>query len=54
MKVSDPIISGMRFLCFLKIFSKHKSTFAELGINPNSGLGDVLGRLQDHPDFGRI
>ena len=52
MKVSDPIIFGHAVSVFFEnIFSKHKSTFAELGINPNSGLGDVLGRLQDHPEI---
>ena len=25
--------------------------FAELGINPNSGLGDVLARLTDYPEI---
>ncbi|MGB0557997.1 MAG: NADP-dependent isocitrate dehydrogenase, partial [Paracoccaceae bacterium] len=52
MKVSDPIIFGHAVSVFFEnIFSKHKSTFAELGVNPNSGLGDVLGRLQDHPEI---
>ena len=45
MKVSDPIIFGHAVSVFFEnIFSKHKSIFAELGVNPNSGLGDVLGR----------
>ena len=52
MKVSDPIIFGHAvYVFFENIFSKHKSIFAELGVNPNSGFGDVLGRLQDHPEI---
>ena len=52
MKVSDPIIFGHAVSVFFEsLFEKHQTLFAELGINPNSGLGDVLARLTDHPDI---
>ena len=50
MKVSDPIIFGHAVSVFFEnVFHKHEVLFTELGINPNSGLGDVLARLTDHP-----
>ncbi len=47
MKVSDPIIFGQAVAVFFKtVFDKHKKTFAELGVNPNNGLGDVYNKIQ--------
>ncbi len=47
MKVSDPIIFGTAILAFFKeVFEKHSDTFAELGVNPNNGLGDVYSKIQ--------
>lgn len=47
MKVSDPIIFGCVVSEFIKpVFDKHAATFAELGVDPNNGLGDVLAKLQ--------
>ncbi len=52
MKVSDPIIFGHAvFVFFENLFDKHELLFTELGINPNSGLGDVLARLADYPEI---
>ena len=52
MKVSDPIIFGHAVSVFFEsLFEKHKTLFTELGINPNSGYGDVLARLADHPEI---
>ena len=52
MKVSDPIIFGHAVSVFFEnLFDKHKALFAELSINPNSGLGDVLSRLTDYPEI---
>ncbi len=46
MKVSDPIIFGVAVSVFFKeVFDKHASTFAELGVNPNNGLGDVYSKI---------
>ena len=50
MKVSDPIIFGHAVKAFFApVFEKHGSTMAELGVNPNSGLGDLLARVKDQP-----
>ena len=46
MKVSDPIIFGVAVSVFFKeVFDKHAATFAELGVNPNNGLGDVYNKI---------
>ncbi len=50
MKVSDPIIFGSAVSVFFKeVFDKHADTFAELGVNPNNGLGDVYSKIQSLP-----
>jgi len=47
MKVSDPIIFGHGVKAFLApVFEKHGVALAELGVNPNSGLGDLLARVE--------
>ena len=52
MKVSDPIIFGHAVSVFFeKSFTKHADALAELGVNPNSGLGDVLARIADKPEI---
>ena len=46
MKVSDPILFGNAVSVFFKdIFEKHAETFAQIGINPNNGLGDLYAKL---------
>ncbi len=48
MKVSDPIIFGHAVKAFLApVFEKHGDAMAALGVNPNSGLGDLLDRVKD-------
>ena len=48
MKVSDPILFGHGVSAFLApVFDKHGDAMAALGVNPNSGLGDLLGRVKD-------
>ncbi|MEH6647378.1 NADP-dependent isocitrate dehydrogenase [Sulfitobacter sp.] len=48
MKVSDPIIFGYAVKAFLApVFEKHGDAMRELGVNPNSGLGDLLARVKD-------
>jgi len=50
MKVSDPIIFGHVVSVFFKeVFEKHAATFAELGISPNNGLGDLYAKLKNLP-----
>ncbi len=47
MKVSDPIIFGQAVLVFFdEVFKKHAITFANLGVNANNGLGDVLNKIE--------
>ena len=52
MKVSDPIIFGHAVKAFLApVFEAHGAALAELGVNPNSGLGDLLVRVKDNTDI---
>lgn len=49
MKVSDPIIFGAAVTVFYKeVFDKYADLFAELGVDPNNGLGDVYAKIQGH------
>ena len=46
MKVSDPIIFGHAVKAWLApVFDAHGDKMAALGVNPNSGLGDLLDRV---------
>ena len=46
MKVSDPIIFGNFVYVFFKdVFEKHAAVFAELGVNPDMGLGDLYKKI---------
>jgi isocitrate dehydrogenase len=50
MKVSDPIMFGHAVTVYFEdVFKKHGKTFAELGVNPNNGLGDVLAKIKNLP-----
>lgn len=52
MKVSDPIIFGHAVRAWLApVFEKHGDAMAELGVNPNSGLGDLLARVKGDADI---
>ncbi|WP_377194008.1 NADP-dependent isocitrate dehydrogenase [Ruegeria meonggei] len=47
MKVSDPIIFGYAVKAWLApVFEKFGAELDALGVNPNSGLGDLLDRVQ--------
>ncbi len=47
MKVSDPIIFGHAVSVFLEdVFAKHADTFAALGVNPNSGIGELEAKIE--------
>lgn len=49
MKVSDPIIFGHAVKTFLApVFEEFGDELAALGVNPNSGLGDLLARVKDN------
>jgi len=50
MKVSDPVIFGHAVSVFFKdVFEKHAATFAQLGVNPNFGLGDLYAKIEGLP-----
>ena len=49
MKVSDPILFGHAVKAYLApVFDKHGEAMADLGVNPNSGLGALLDRVKDN------
>ena len=51
MKISDPILFGHAVTVYFKdVFAKHAETFAQLGVNPKNGLGDVYAKIQQLPD----
>ena len=46
MKVSDPVIFGHFVSVYLEdVFEKHGKTLAGLGVNPDSGIGDLMVKL---------
>ncbi len=52
MKVSDPIIFGYAVKAWLApVFDKFSDELAALGVNPNSGMGDLLDRVKDNADI---
>ncbi|MBD2327812.1 NADP-dependent isocitrate dehydrogenase [Alkalinema sp. FACHB-956] len=54
MKVSDPILFGHAVTVYYQdVFAKHGKTFAQLGVNPNNGLGDVYAKIQALPEAER-
>jgi isocitrate dehydrogenase len=54
MKVSDPILFGHAVSVFFKdVFDKHASTFREIGVNPNLGLGDLYRKIESLPESKR-
>ena len=54
MKVSDPILFGHAVTTYFKdVFAKYADTFAQLGVNPNNGLGDVYVKIQALPEAQR-
>jgi isocitrate dehydrogenase len=51
MKVSDPIMFGHAVgEYYADVFAKHAATFAEIGVEPNNGIGDVYAKIQSLPD----
>jgi len=52
MKVSDPIIFGHAVTAWLApVFEKYGDEMKALGVNPNSGLGDLLERVKDNAEI---
>ena len=51
MKVSDPIIFGHAVSVFFRdVFAKHADALAEIGFNPNNGLGSLDRRMESLPE----
>jgi isocitrate dehydrogenase len=51
MKVSDPVIFGHAVAVYLRDFiARHGETLAELGFDPNSGIGDLEARIATLPE----
>ncbi|UWQ84341.1 NADP-dependent isocitrate dehydrogenase [Leisingera caerulea] len=52
MKVSDPIIFGHAVKAWLApVFEQFGPQLEALGVDPNSGLGDLLNRVKDNPEI---
>lgn len=50
MKVSDPIMFGHAVEVYYQdVFEKHGELFAELGVEPNNGIGNVYNKIADLP-----
>jgi isocitrate dehydrogenase len=55
MKVSDPItFDHVVSVCFEDVFEKYAETFRALGISANNGPGDLLAKLEGHPQYAEI
>lgn len=55
MKVSDPIIFGaIVSVYFEKVFQKYAVLFAQLGVNPNNGLGELYAKIAGDPQEAQI
>ena len=54
MKVSDPIIFGHAVTVFFDdVYTKHADTLAEVGVDPDNGLGDLYAKIASLPDDQR-
>ncbi|MDA1102931.1 MAG: NADP-dependent isocitrate dehydrogenase [Gemmatimonadetes bacterium] len=54
MKVSDPIIFGHCVRVFFeRVFTQHAAVLADLGVEPNNGLGDLLAKVATLSDSAR-
>ena len=54
MKVSDPIIFGYAVKTFFaNVFQKYQTVFEKLGVDANSGFGNVLQKIQELPENQR-
>ncbi len=52
MKVSDPIIFGHAVKAWLApVFDKFGAELEAAGVNPNSGMGDLIDRVKDNADI---
>jgi isocitrate dehydrogenase len=55
MKVSDPIMFGHCVSVYYReVLDKHAGALAELGVNPNNGIGDLYAKIRQLPEAQRI
>ncbi|QCX52626.1 NADP-dependent isocitrate dehydrogenase [Elizabethkingia sp. JS20170427COW] len=55
MKVSDPIIFGaIVSVYFEEVFTQFADLFAELGVNPNNGLGELYNKIAGHAQEAEV
>lgn len=55
MKVSDPIIFGHAVSVFFEeVFVKHGKVFADIGVDPNNGLGDLMNKIKSLPEEQKL
>jgi isocitrate dehydrogenase len=51
MKISDPILFGHCIsVFFADVFAKHGATLSKLGVNPDTGLGEMLTKIETLPE----
>jgi isocitrate dehydrogenase len=51
MKISDPILFGHCLsVFFADVFAKHGETLKKVGVDPDTGLGDMLARIETLPE----
>ena len=54
MRVSDPIIFGHLVSVYYEdVFAKHGAALAEVGVDPDNGVAELLTKIQDLPDDKR-
>jgi isocitrate dehydrogenase len=51
MKISDPILFGHCIsVFFADVFKKHGPTLAKLGVNPDTGVGEMMAKIETLPE----
>jgi isocitrate dehydrogenase len=51
MKISDPILFGHCIsVFFADVFKKHGATLAKLGVNPDTGVGEMMTKIETLPE----
>ena len=54
MRVSDPIIFGHLVSVYYEdVFAKHGAALAEVGVDPDNGVAEILTKIQDLPEAKR-
>ena len=54
MRISDPIIFGHLISVFYEdVFAKHADALAEVGVDPDNGVAELLTKIQDLPEDKR-